>query len=172
MSLFYLYFPPSSHPTFVCFFPAGLSLLIQHFQKVLSVLKFLLSPGLGSWQFEFKSLIIVIVGFQNWVCCLLWAVYVGVQITDGRSLYIGPFCPAMTSYIMFHAPMGRFQLKLIYYFTYFSPCRPIQHFFFPAGLSLLIQHFQQVLWVLKFLPAQSRRQKKLKYPQDLLKMLY
>ena len=23
--------------------------------------------------------------------------------------------------IMFHAPMGRFQLELIYYFTYFSP---------------------------------------------------
>ena len=53
-----------------------------------------------SWlaQLEFKSLIIVIVGFQNFVCCLVWAVYLGVQITDeGRSLYIGSFCPAMTS---------------------------------------------------------------------------
>ena len=39
---------------------------------------------------EFKSLIIVIAGFQNFVCCLVWAVYLGVQITDeGRSLYIG-----------------------------------------------------------------------------------
>ena len=37
--LFYLSFPPSSHPTFVCFFPVGLSLLIQHFQQVLWVLK-------------------------------------------------------------------------------------------------------------------------------------
>ena len=64
--LFYLYFPPSSHPTFVCFFPVGLSSLIQHYQQVLWVLKLLLSPGLGSWQLEFKSLIIVIVGFQNW----------------------------------------------------------------------------------------------------------
>ena len=27
--LFYLYFPPLSHPTFVCFFPVGLSLLTQ-----------------------------------------------------------------------------------------------------------------------------------------------
>ena len=47
---------------------------------------------------EFKSLIIVIVSFQNCVCCLDWVVYLGVEITDeGRSLYIGSFCPAMTS---------------------------------------------------------------------------
>ena len=46
------------------------------------MLKFLLSPGLGSCQFEFKSLINVIVGFQNFVCCLAWAVDLGVQITD------------------------------------------------------------------------------------------
>ena len=54
-----------------------------------------------SWlgQLEFKSLIIVIVivDFQNIVCCLAWA-DLGVQITDkGKSLYIGSFCPAMTS---------------------------------------------------------------------------
>ena len=30
----------------------GLSLLIQHFQKVLWVLKFLLSPGLGSYWLQ------------------------------------------------------------------------------------------------------------------------
>ena len=53
---FYLFFQK-----FVCFFSVGLPLLIQHFQQVLWVLKFLLSPGLGSWQLEFKSLIIVIV---------------------------------------------------------------------------------------------------------------
>ena len=41
-------FPPSSHPRVVCFFPVGLSLLIRHFQQVLRMLKFLLSPGLGS----------------------------------------------------------------------------------------------------------------------------
>ena len=46
------------------------------------MLKFLLSPGLGSLQLEFKSLIIVIVGFQNFVCCLPWAVDLGVLITD------------------------------------------------------------------------------------------
>ena len=44
--------------------------------------------------------------------------------------------------------MGRFQLELIYYFTYFSS---LSHqtlvCFFPVGLSLLIQHFQLVLWV-------------------------
>ena len=49
-------------------------------------------------KLEFKSLIIVIVGFKNCVCCLVWAVDLGVQITVvGRSLYIGSFCPAMTS---------------------------------------------------------------------------
>ena len=44
------------------------------------------------------SLIIVIVGFQNFVCCLVWAVDLGVQLTDeGRNVYIGSFCPEMTS---------------------------------------------------------------------------
>ena len=48
--------------------------------------------------------------------------------------------------IMFHATMGRFQLELIYYFTYFSPLSHLTLVcFFPVGLSLLIQHFQQVL---------------------------
>ena len=37
---YFTYFPQSSYPTFVCFFPVGLSLLIQHFQQVLLVLKF------------------------------------------------------------------------------------------------------------------------------------
>ena len=65
------------------------------------MLKLLLSPGLGSRQLEFKSLIIVIVGFLKFrifVCCLAWAVDLGVQITVvGRSFYIGSFCPAITS---------------------------------------------------------------------------
>ena len=53
---------------------------------------------------------------------------------------------------MFHAPMGRFQLELIYYFTSFSPSsHPKIVCFFPVGLSLLIQHFQHLFWVLKFL---------------------
>ena len=95
---YFTYFSSSSYSTLVCFFPVGLLLLIQHFQQVLWVLKFLLSAGLGSWQLEFKSQIIVMVGFQNFVCYLVWAVYFGVQITDeGRSLYIGSFCPTMTS---------------------------------------------------------------------------
>ena len=77
--------------------------------------------------------------------------------------------------------MGRFQLELIYYFTYFYivvlsniclflSCRPFvvnitfstslmavegsfETFvcFFPVGLSLLIQHFQRVLYVMKVL---------------------
>jgi hypothetical protein len=55
----------------------------------------LLAWAVDSWSL---IIVIVIVGFQNFVCCLAWAVDLGVQITDeGRSLYIGPFCPAMTS---------------------------------------------------------------------------
>ena len=42
---YFTYFSPSSHLTRVCFFSVSLSLLIQNFQQVL---KFLLSPGLGS----------------------------------------------------------------------------------------------------------------------------
>ena len=45
---YFTYFSPSSHLTLVCFFPVSLSLLIQHFQQVLWVLKFLLSPGLDT----------------------------------------------------------------------------------------------------------------------------
>ena len=46
---------------------------------------------------------------------------------------------------MFDAPMGRFQLELIYYFTYFSPSSHLTLVcFFPVGLSLLI-NLQQVL---------------------------
>jgi len=38
---------------------------------------------------EFKSLIIVIVGFRKFFRCLVWAIDLGVQITDeGRSLHI------------------------------------------------------------------------------------
>ena len=46
--LIYLYFPPSSHLIYVCFCPVGLSLLQQHYQHVLWVLKLVLSTGLGS----------------------------------------------------------------------------------------------------------------------------
>ena len=36
------YFSPSSDPTLVCFFPVGLSLLIQHFQHPQDLLKMLI----------------------------------------------------------------------------------------------------------------------------------
>ena len=58
--------------------------------------------------------------------------------------------------IMFHAPVERFQLELINYFTYFSTVVPSNIcVFFPVGLSLLIQYFQQVLWMLKFLLSEE-----------------
>ena len=37
---------------------------------------------LGQLAFKLPVLIIVIVGFQSFVCCLVWAVYLGVKITD------------------------------------------------------------------------------------------
>ena len=66
----------------------------------------------------FKSLIIVIVGFQNFVCCL--AVYLAVQITDeGRRLYIGSFCPTMTSLRRFRRrPLLVFQSLQVCLFIY------------------------------------------------------
>ena len=51
-----------------------------------------------SWlgQLEFKSLIYCYCRFPNFVCYS--ALYLGVKITNvGRSLYIGSFCPVMTS---------------------------------------------------------------------------
>ena len=43
-------------------------------------------------------------------------------------------------------------LELMYYFTYFSlTSHPTFVYFIPVDLSLLIQHFQQILWMLKML---------------------
>ena len=48
--------------------------------------------------------------------------------------------------IMFHAPMGRFQLELIFILPVFSQSsHPTVVWIFPVGLSSLIQPFQQVL---------------------------
>ena len=46
--LFYLFFNRLPIQHLCVLFPVGLSLLIQHFQQVLWVLKFLLSPGFGN----------------------------------------------------------------------------------------------------------------------------
>ena len=67
---------------YLCYFPVGLSLLIQHFQQVLWMLKFLLSSGLDSWQLEFKSLIIAIVGFK-----ILFVAWPGLLILEFKSLF-------------------------------------------------------------------------------------
>ena len=50
------------------------------FNRSCRVLKFLLSPGLGSWHLEFKSLIISIFGFRCFLCSLSWAFDFGIQI--------------------------------------------------------------------------------------------
>ena len=79
--------------------------------------KFLQSPGLDSWALEFKSLILLIVGCQSFLCCPAWAVnywssnhwflwllgvkiscvawpgllIVGVQITDSFNCWVSKF---------------------------------------------------------------------------------
>ena len=100
-SLFYLFFTvvPSNYCVFLSCRPFIVNIT---FPTGLVGVKISSFSCLGSWELEFKSLIIIIVGFQNFVCCLAWAVDLGVQITDvGRSLYIGLFCPAMTSFSRF-----------------------------------------------------------------------
>ena len=53
--------------------------------------------------------------------------------------------PSILLNIMFHALMGRFQLELFIFITYFSTVIPLTScVFFPAGLSSLTRHFQQV----------------------------
>ena len=48
--------------------------------------------------------------------------------------------------IMSHAPMGRFQLELFIFITYFSTVVPSNVvFYFPAGLSSLTRNFEHVL---------------------------
>jgi hypothetical protein len=47
---------------------------------------------------------------------------------------------------MFHALMGRFQLELFIFITYFSIVVPLtSRVFFSVGLSSLTRNFQQVL---------------------------
>ena len=57
--------------------------------------KFLPSPGLGSWLLKFKSLI------------------------EGRSLYIGPFCPAMKSLSSKHVYFSMVFLEVYYGHSFF-----------------------------------------------------
>ena len=71
---------------------------------------------------EFNSLIIVIVGFQHFVCCLACAVNLGVQVNDeGRSLYIGSFCPAMTS-LSRHLEEAAFSISISSSLLFFYGC--------------------------------------------------
>ena len=51
--------------------------------------------------------------------------------------------------IVFHALMGRFQLELFIFITYFSSVVPLTNcVFFPVGLSSLSRHFQQFVLLL------------------------
>ena len=60
--------------------------------------------------------------------------------------------------IMFHAPMGSFQLELIYYFTYFSTV-------VPSNICVF-------LCCRPFVVNTKLSTGPVKHPQDLLKMLY
>ena len=85
--LFYLFFNvvPSNTYVFLSCRPFVVNTTFSTSLEVFSV----------SWLWQ---LIIVIVGFQNFVCCLVWAVLSwSSNHCVGRSLYIGSSCPAMTS---------------------------------------------------------------------------
>ena len=72
--------------------------------------------------------------------------------------------------IMFHAPIGRFQLELMYYFTYFSTVNPSNSCMFLSCRPFVVNiTFSTGLMGVE---ALARRQKKLQHPQDLLKMSY
>ena len=117
-------FPPLSHPTFVCFFPVGLSSLIRHFQRVLWVLKFL-----GTSQ-ETEETSTPTRPVQNVTLMTKGLQERNTQRWMGRHTYIDTF-----KYHVF-APMGRFQLELIY--LCFPPSFHLIYVCFcPVGLSLL-----------------------------------
>ena len=66
-------------------------------------------------------------------------------------LQIGIYLVSKTvsSYSNVEKNVSEMQKELIYCFTYFSLSSHLTLVcFFPVGLSLLIKHFQQVLWVL------------------------
>ena len=73
--------------------------------------------------------------------------------------------------IMLHALMGRFQLELIYYFTYFSTVVPSNICVFLSYRPFVVNTaFSTGLVSVEV--GQTRRQKNLQHSQDLLKMLY
>jgi len=68
----------------------------------------------------------------------------GASVLSNERLFI--YLNLILFNIMFHAPMGRFQLEITYYFTYFSPSsHPIFVFFFPVGLSFINTTFSTSL---------------------------
>ena len=96
---YFTYFSPSSHPTVVCFFPVGLLSLI-HFQRVLSVMKFLLSPGLGSRQFSLDTL------FHDLNQFVLYLFYEKIILLAGDSLSQYPMKFSFMQTIVTMAKMG------------------------------------------------------------------
>ena len=83
-------FPPSSYSIVVFFFLVGLSSITRHSQQVLSGVEVSSVSWLG--QLEFKSLIISIVGFRKFFCCLVWAVDLGVKsLMRGEVCLLGHF---------------------------------------------------------------------------------
>ena len=144
MIYYFTYFSTIIPSNICAFLSCSPFVVIQHFQQVLWALKFLLPPGLGSWQFE--SLIIVIVSFQNFVSCLAWD-WSSNHCVE-RSLYIGSFCPAMTSMSIFGG--GCFQ-----YFDR-STAQAKQQ---TKIQNLKTNNYNSQLLKLKLSTAQARRQK-------------
>ena len=115
-------FLPSSHQTVVCFFPVGLSSFIRHFLQVLCGLKFLLSPGLGSYFTYFSTV------FPSNSC-----VYLSCRpFVINTAFTTGLVCVEVSSVLW---------LRQLFILTIFPPSfHSTVVYFFPVGLSSLI-HF-------------------------------
>ena len=108
-------------------FPVGFSSSMRHFQKSCRVLKFILSPDLGSWLLEFKSLIILIVGSR---------------LLDLNSKINSP--DQATKYIS--CTDGKISVRIInFYYLFFTVVPLTSCVFFTVSLWSLTWRFQQVL---------------------------
>ena len=71
-------------PSNSCMFLSCRPFVFNTFSTSLVCLEVSSASWLGYWQLEFKSQVIVIVCFLNFVCYLVWAVDLGVQITEDQ----------------------------------------------------------------------------------------
>ena len=156
----------------LCLCPVVLSLLI-HFQQVLWVLKLLLSPGLGSWLLEFKSLItVILVFFLNFE--FLFVTWPGLLILEFIKINTLEEIEILKAASSKTCSMMSSQDKMIQY----TNCSPHHRFELQdqpprpsMKQNLKTNNYNNQWFKFQLSTAQVRRQKWLQHPQDLLIML-